>query len=111
MPSRRSLFCHAPALQNIVDGYRFPLNEWQKRLRIKNWKSCSGWHGYRTQSRQATRKEREGQPKLRQSGLRYARFHERDDGRRQFFAVLHGGRIDSFAATIRAAIMAEAKAK
>ena len=46
-----------------------------------------------------------------QSGLRYAWFYERDDGQRQFFAVLHGGRIDSFAATIRAAIMAEAKAK
>ena len=41
----------------------------------------------------------------------YAWSYERDDGRRRFFAVLHGGRIDSPVAAVRAAIVAEARAK
>ncbi len=41
----------------------------------------------------------------------YAWSYEREDGRRRFFAVLHGGRIDSPVAAVRAAIMSEAKAR
>ena len=41
----------------------------------------------------------------------YAWSYELEDGKRRFFAVLHTGPIDSPAAAVRAAIVAEAKAK
>ena len=41
----------------------------------------------------------------------YASSYELEDGKRRFFAVLHTGPIDSPAAAVRAAIVAEAKAK
>ena len=41
----------------------------------------------------------------------YAWSYERDDGRRRFFAVLHTGPIDSPVKAVRAAIVAEARAR
>ena len=41
----------------------------------------------------------------------YAWSYERDDDSRRFFAVLHGGQIDSPVAAVRAAIVAEHRAK
>ncbi|HEX3945395.1 MAG TPA: hypothetical protein VHW69_15045 [Rhizomicrobium sp.] len=41
----------------------------------------------------------------------YAWSYELPDGKRRFFAVLHTGPIDSPAAAVRAAIVAEARAK
>lgn len=41
----------------------------------------------------------------------YAWSYERDDGKRRFFAVLHSGPIDSPVKAVRAAIVAEARAK
>ncbi|HEV2649946.1 MAG TPA: hypothetical protein VGU69_01700 [Rhizomicrobium sp.] len=41
----------------------------------------------------------------------YAWSYQRDDGRRRFFAVLHSDLVDSPAKAVRAAIVAEAKAK
>jgi hypothetical protein len=41
----------------------------------------------------------------------YAWSYERDDGRRRFFAVLHTGPINSPVKAVRAAIVAEARAK
>src|SRR6185503_9516051 len=41
----------------------------------------------------------------------YAWSYELDDGKRRFFAVLHAGPIDSPASAVRAAIVAEQRAK
>ena len=41
----------------------------------------------------------------------YAWSYERDDGKRRFFAVLHTGPIDSPVKAVRAAIVAEQRAK
>ncbi|MDE2463844.1 MAG: hypothetical protein KGO02_09050 [Alphaproteobacteria bacterium] len=41
----------------------------------------------------------------------YAWSYERDDGKRRFFAVLHTGPIDSPVKAVRAAIVAEARAR
>jgi hypothetical protein len=41
----------------------------------------------------------------------YAWSYERDDGKRRFFAVLHSGPIDSPVNAVRAAIVAEARAR